>query len=104
MARTTLLLALLLVVAGPPALAQRVCRANVLGGVTCPAPRPEPRPVLEAQTQALDRVRRRATREAEEDVFIPSWRVDRLGSTPLRPGERGLGVGCRSDSFGNLRC
>jgi hypothetical protein len=93
-----------LTIAALPAAAQPVCRANRLGGVSCPAPRPEPRPILEADTQALDRVRREIERQPDP-VFIPSWRANRLGTTPLGPGERGrAGPGCRADSFGNLRC
>ena len=93
----TILLATVMLAAGvSPAAAQSTCRANRLGTVTCPAPPPEPRPILEADTQALDRVRRAAEADAERPALIPSWRVDRLGVTRTGPGEvGGAGAFCR---------
>ena len=101
--RASILMAGLLA-ATSPAAAQTVCRPNALGTVTCPAPPPEPRPILRANTQALDRVRRSAAAAEQAPGLIPAWRSNRLGITPTAPGEIDGASHCRADSLGNLRC
>jgi hypothetical protein len=85
------------------AVAQAVCRPTSLGTVRCPVPPPEPRPILEAETQALDNVRREAERDEEPGTFVPARNTDRLGSTRLPGGARPTAP-CRPDRLGNLRC
>jgi hypothetical protein len=83
--------------------AQVVCRPSMLGTIVCPAPPPKPRPILQADTQALDRVRRRPAPGDDAPVFVPARQIDRLGSTQLPAGSRPTAP-CRADRLGNLRC
>jgi hypothetical protein len=65
---------------------------------------PRPRPILEADTQALDRVRRRPGPEGPPRVFVPARQTDRLGgATRLDPGTPPVTY-CRPDTLGNLHC
>jgi hypothetical protein len=86
---------------GWPVAAQGTCRANNLGTVTCPAPPPEPRPVLRARTQAIDNVRQRPGLGDAAPTVVPGWRTNSFGDTRV---PRGAGGNCRSDSLGNLIC
>jgi hypothetical protein len=103
MSRAATLLALTLVlVPDAPAGAQTTCRASALGSVVCPVKAPPPRQPYQADTQALDRVRREATPPAGPPVLVPARRTNRLGSTRVdaaRPVGR-----CRPDRLGNLLC
>ena len=99
-----LIAAALLAAGAAAAAAQGVCRPDKLGTVTCPVPPPRPRPPYLADTQAIDRVRRRTPAQSDLPVFIPSWRTNRLGTTPLTGGETGIGGPCRADTLGNLIC
>jgi hypothetical protein len=93
----------LLAVAAPVA-AQTTCRPNNLGTVSCPVGPPKPRPVLEADTQALDRVRREPGVVSKAPVFVPARRTNRLGgATELAPGDPPVSY-CRPDRLGNLQC
>jgi hypothetical protein len=101
---SVLLLGVTLVAAAAPASAQTTCRPNNLGTVSCPVAPPKPRPFLEADTQAIDRVRRAAKPASAAPVFVPARRTNRLGgATQLAPGDPPVS-NCRADRLGNLQC
>lgn len=96
---------LLLLLAAPPAVGADVaCHATTLGSQRCSGGplRPEPRPVIRADTQALERVRDKPERQLSPTTFVPAGRRSRLGTTIIdAPGPIGT---CRADTLGNLRC
>ena len=80
------------------------CHATTLGSQRCSGGplRPEPRPAIRADTQALERVRDKPAAEASPTTFVPAGRRTRLGTTIIdAPGPIGT---CRADTLGNLRC
>ena len=87
----------------PLAAADTVCRPNDLGSVRCPVPPPPPRPLLRADTQAIDRVRQKPAPELKAPVFVPARRTNRLGSTQVDPAEGPVTL-CQPDRLGNMRC
>lgn len=102
--RSLLALALLAALALPASAADTACRGTTLGSQRCSgAPlRPEPRPVIRSDTQALERVTDEPEQETSPTTFVPSGRRNRLGTTIIdAPGPIGT---CRADALGNLRC
>ena len=88
----------------PAAGADTACRGTTLGSQRCSGGplRPEPRPVIRADTHALDRVRDKPEQAADPTTFVPAVRRKRLGTTIIdAPGPIGT---CRPDTLGNLRC
>ena len=88
----------------PSAGADVACQPTTLGSQRCSGGpvRPEPRPVIRADTQALERVRDRHGQEAAPTTFVPAGRRSRLGTTIIdAPGPIGT---CQADNLGNLRC
>jgi hypothetical protein len=60
--------------------------------------------VLEADTQAIDRVRREPSPASKAPVFVPARRTDRLGgATELAPGDPPVSSS-RADRLGTLLC
>jgi hypothetical protein len=100
-----LALALLLGLAAVPAYgADTACRATTLGSQRCSGGplRPEPRPVIRADTSALERMQDKPVQETDPTTFVPAGRQGRLGTTIIdAPGPIGT---CRTDTLGNLRC
>lgn len=102
-ARASLAVCLLLA-ALPAAAADTACRATTLGSQHCASGplRPEPRPVIRSDVQALERVNDRAAKPETGTTFVPAVRRKRLGTTIIdAPGPVGT---CRADTLGNLRC
>jgi hypothetical protein len=90
--------------ANPAFAADTACRPTTLGSQRCSGGpiRPEPRPVIRSDTQALERVTDKAGKPANSTVFVPAGQRGRLGTTIIdAPGPIGT---CRTDTLGNVRC
>lgn len=97
-------LALLAALAPPAAAADAACRPTTLGSQRCSGGplRPEPRPVIRSDTQALERVTDQPKQESAPTTFVPAGKRRPLGTTIIdAPGPIGT---CRTDTLGNLRC
>ena len=104
MTRLLLVPLLAAAIALPAAGADTACHATTLGSQRCSGGplRPEPRPAIRSDTQALERVRDAPAQEASPTTFVPAARRTRLGTTIIdAPGPIGT---CRADTLGNLRC
>ena len=80
------------------------CHATTLRSQRCSGGplRPEPRPVIRSDVQALERVTDKPEQKADPTTFVPAVRRKRLGTTIIdAPGPIGT---CRADTLGNLRC